>query len=274
MIVRWDLKTGRALDEVPSPIPKAASLRYGESRHVLLDGKVLVHLDTGRTAWTYDGGVPAAGGPGAMQYYVASDEILGPGTLRAASIPEKKAALAESALADPKARALIRDGSKVSIQVVGEPARDAERFRRDLVEGLAGQLRRAGCEVADGQPVRVVVKFESKGPGRTIEFRKFSGGGEPEKRTMQASLLDWELAVADGGGDPIVIARASVPFTSPGLLENIPPGENDWEGYLRARQYTLGTAAAIAYGVPYFVARRPEGGVFLPGRTFLGHPTF
>jgi len=275
MIVRWDLKTGQILGEIPSPNPTAGSLQYGDARHVLLDGKVLFNLETKRPVWSYDGGVHATGGNGALHYFVASDQIIGPGTLRMVEIPEKKAALAEATLADPKVKALLREGSKLSIQVVGEPARDAEKFRRDLVEGLTSQLQQVGAEVADGQPVKVVVKFSVKDTGRSIEFRKFTGRpGEPEKRVIQARLLDWELAFADGGGNPVVIARDSIAFTSPGFFENIPNGENDWEGFLRARQYSLGAAAALKYGVPYYVARRPEGGVFLPGRTFLGHPTF
>jgi WD40 repeat protein len=273
-IVRWDLKTGQVVAEAPSPSPNVASLQYGEDRHVLLDGKVLFDLEAGRVVWSYVGGVHAPGGTGSTHYYFASEKVIGPGTLRAVEVPDRRAVLAEAALDDPKVKALLREGSKVAIQVVGEPARDPEKFRRDLVEGLTGQLRQVGVEVAEGQSVKVVVRFNVKETGRTIEFRKFTGKpGDPEKRLIPARLLDWELAVADDKGAPIVIARDSVAFTSPGFLESIPNGENDWEGYLRARQYTFGASAVLKYGVPYYVARRPEGGVFLPGRTFLGHPT-
>jgi WD40 repeat protein len=272
-IVRWDLKTGQIVGEVASPSPKAAMLQYGGARHVLLDGKVLFNLESGRTVWHYDGSVHAIGGSGPLHQYVASEQIIGPGTLRTLDLPDKKVTLAETAFADPKTKALLREGLKVSIQVVGEPAREPEKFRRELVEGLTDQLKQVGVEATDGQPVKLVVKFNVKDSANNIEFRKFTGKGDPEKRILRARLFDWELSVADDKGAPIVIARDTVPYTSPGFMEHIPDGENDWEGYLKARQFLNGAAAVLKYGVPYYVARRPEGGVFLPGRTFLGHPT-
>ena len=273
-IVRWDLKTGQSVGEIPSPLPKPGSLQYGDARHVLLDGKVLFGLESKRPVWYYSGGAHALGGNGAVHCYVASEQIIGPVTLRTIDVPDKKAARAEAARADPKTTALLREGSKVGIQIVGEPARDAETFRRDLIGGLTAQLQQVGVEAADGQPVKLVVKFNVKDTGRNIEFRRMSGNGQTDKRMIQARQLDWELSVTDDKASPVSIARGSVAFTNPGFLENVPNTENDWEGYLRARQYSWGATAVLQHGVPYYAARRPDGGVFLPGRTFLGHPSF
>ncbi len=140
-IVRWDLKTGQNAGEVPSPNPKAATLRYGEGHHVLLDGKVLFDLESKRIVWRFDGGVHAVEGFGGLHRYVASQEILGPGILRTIDLPDKAIVEAEKALGDEKTAALLRPGSKIGLQVNGQPSRDAEKFRNDLYQGVSAAWR-------------------------------------------------------------------------------------------------------------------------------------
>ncbi len=137
----------------------------------------------------------------------------------------------------------------------------------------SAQLGESGIELADGQTVQLVFRFQVKDTGRTIEFRRFTGQGQPEKRLIKDRKLDWEMSVSDGKGSAIVVAKGTEPFTSPGFMERMPPGENDWEGFLASRQYLNAVEAIVKYGVPYYAARGPRGSVFLPGRTDLGHPT-
>ena len=271
-ITRWDLKTGQVVGEVASPEPKVGLLQYGDGRHVLLNGKILFAFDSKRIIWRYDGGVHATGGTGGLHRYVAADQILGPGVLKTRDLPDKGIVQAEKALADEKTKALVRPGAKIGIQVIGEPPRDVESFRNELYQGVSAQLRESGIELADGQSVQMVFRFNVKNTGRTIEFRKFSGQGEPEKRLIQDRVLEWEVSVTDGKGSAIVTAKGKEPFVSPGFMERMPPEENDWEGFLRARQFLNAVEAIVKYGVPYYAARGPQGSMFLPGRTGLGYP--
>ncbi len=269
-IVRWDLKTGEVVGEAPSPEPSSGSLQYGQSHHVLLDGRTLYDLIGQRVVCHYFGGVHQRGGSNGLHRYVAAEGIIDKGTLRTIEVPEKKVVRAEAALADSRLGALLRRGSKVSIRIVGNPAGDADRWRRELTEALADRIRAVGADVDAGQPVQVVVTFQELSTGRQYQIRKARTG---EVRRGQIRQLEWELSVDDAKGAPIVIARAKVGLLSPGFFENIPPGENDWDGYLRARQWLAGAKEVATHGIPYYVARRPDGGVFLPASTFLGYPT-
>jgi hypothetical protein len=268
-IVRWDLKTGQIVGESPSPTAQASSLQYGAARHILLDGKTLYDMQGKRVVCTYFGGVHPHGGSSGLHRYVAADGIIDKGTLKTIEVPEKKVARAEAAFADSKLSALLRDGSKVSIQIFGNPNRDADRWRQQLTDELTDRIHAVGAEVAASQPVKVVARFNVLETGREYRIRDVK---TQVVRGGQVRHLEWELSVADDKGPPVVIARAKVGLLSPGLFESIPPGENDWDGYLRARQWFAGAKEVVTHGVPYYVARRPDGGVFLPASTFLGYP--
>lgn len=271
-IVRWDLQTGQVVDEIPCPEAKVGSLQYGEGRHVLLDGKTLFDLARKRTVWHYEGGVHAPRETGAVHHY-ASGPISGPATLNAVEVPEKKVTRAEAAAVDPKTKAMLREGATVSLQVVGSPPRDAETFRRELLEGLTARLQAVGATVAADKPVRLVASFREKDTGQTIELRKLGGGANnAETRSFQARNLEWTLSVADDQGGPVVFAADTVGVRGFGL-EQLPAGENDWEGYLRTRQWHAAAAQAVGRDLPFFVARRPDGSAVLPGWTSLGYPT-
>ncbi len=269
-IVRWDLRTGKVVGESPSPSLKVGSLQYGTARHVLLDGRTLYDLEGKRVVCSYFGGVHPQGGSSGRHSYVAAEGIIDKGVLQTIEVPEKKVTRAEAAFADPRTTALLRAGSKVSIQIVGSPARDADRWRRELTEALTERLQAVGAEVAANQPVKVVASFKELATGREYRIRNTR---TKEERRGQIRHLEWELSVADAKGSPIVIARAKVGLLSPGFFENIPAGESDWDGYLGFRQWFAGAHEVATHGVPYYVARRPDGGVFLPASTFLGYPT-
>ena len=236
-IVRWDLKTGQVVGESPSPNPKATSLHYGLARHVLLDGKTLYDLEGKRVVCSYFGGVHPQGGSSGLHCYVAAKGIIDKGTLKTIELPEKKVARAEAAFADSHTSALLRQGSKVSIEVFGNPDRDADRWRQQITEALTDQIRAVGAEVAANQRVKVVARFKVLETGRQYRIRDVK---TQVVRGGQIRQLEWELSVADDKGPPIVIARAKVGLMSPGFFEHIPPGENDWDGYLRARQWFAG----------------------------------
>ena len=195
-------------------------------------------------------------------------------TLAAAELPDTRLTRAEAAAADPKTKAMLRAGARVAIQVVGGPPRDAETFRRRVVEGLTARLRAVGAEVADSeQPIRVVATFQEKDTGMTIEYRKLGTGDfkNAEKRSLPARNLEWALAVADNRGNPVPFAANALGMSGFGI-QHLPAGENDWEGYLRAQQWLAAADQVAARDVPFFVARRPGEAVMLPGRTNLGYP--
>ena len=265
-IVRWDLRTGEVLGELPSPVPKAVTLEYGGKGHVLLDGRALLDLRGGKVVWNYVGGVPARGGSGLRHSYVASEGFIGQGKLTTIDVPEAKVVRDEAAAADARVKALIRPESKVGIQVVGAPGRDPEKFRRELTAALAERLTKAGVVVADNQPVNLVATFREVDKGESLRLM-----GQGQTRSMAIRDLDWELSVADGKGKPVVLARDKTSMRG-GMFQNVPQGDNDWEGYIRAGQWYDGSKALVERGVPGFVARRPDGDVILPGRSFLGYP--
>ena len=157
----------------------------------------------------------------------------------------------------------------MSIQIFGSPDRDTDRWRQQLTEALTDKIRAVGAEVAADQRVKVVAQFKVLETGRQYQIRDVK---TQIVRGGQIRHLEWELSVADDKGAPVVIARAKVGLLSPGFFEHIPPGENDWDGYLRVRQWFAGATEVATHGVPYYVARRPDGGVFLPASTFLGYP--
>ncbi|HEX8202570.1 MAG TPA: WD40 repeat domain-containing protein, partial [Isosphaeraceae bacterium] len=271
-LVRWDLKTGQVLSESTSPAPKATSLRYGTAGHVLLDGKMLYDLEHKRPVWSYEGGVHATGGPAGRHWY-ASGAISGPATLTAIAVPEEAIARAEATAADPQTRALLRDGATVGLQVAdGGPPRDAEGFRRAVVEGLTARLGAIGAQVAATAPVRLVARFQEKETGRTVEYRKLGGDFKnAETRRIPDREVEWELSLAEGRGNPVVFAGGKVVDIGIGL-KRLPPGETDWEAFLRTEQWQAAAAQVAARDLPFFVARGPGGAVVLPGTSNLGYP--
>ena len=169
---------------------------------------------------------------------------------------------------------MLRAGATVSIQVVGSPPRDAETFRRRVVDGLTARLQAVGAEVAESdQPVRIVATFQEKDTGMTIELRRLGTGDfkNAEKRTIPARNLEWVLAVADPQGNPVPFASSTLGMSGFGI-QQLPAGENDWDGYLRTQQWLAAAAQVAAHDVPFFVARRPGEAVMLPGRSNLGYP--
>src|SRR5262249_28993707 len=118
-IVRWDLRTGQIAGESPSPEAEAASLHYGGARHGLLRGQTLYDMEGRRVVCRYFGGVHPRGGSSGLHRYVAADGIIDKGALRTIEVPERKVTRAEATLATASRGALLREGSKVGIEIVG-----------------------------------------------------------------------------------------------------------------------------------------------------------
>ncbi len=271
-LVRWDLKTGQVIGEMPSPIAKANWLQYGAGRHILVDQKVLVDLEAKRPVWYYEGGIHDRNAGGLHRFITGA--IGKPAVLKTLEIPEKGVVRAEQAAADSKVKAMLREGSTVSVQIVGNPNRDPEGFRAGVIEKMTERLAAVGVKVADGQPVKIVATFRETDTGKTYQLKKLGGKKDSnEVRTIPIRLLEWELSAVDASGPPIIIARDTTGGMSPGFIEHVPPGENDWDGFLRYRHWLNSAAKVVAHDAPYFIARRPDGSVMLPGWTFLGEPT-
>ncbi len=271
LIVRWDLKTGKIADDSPSPTKTTAALQYAGEGHLLLDNKVLFDLTHKRPVWYFQGGLHATGSPDGGHWYAGGD-IGKPAALKRLELPGQDLVRSEATAADPATKAMLRAGSTVSIQVVGSPPRDAEKFRNDAISGLTSRLAAVGVKVADNQPVRLVFNVSEKDLGQTITLQMLGGGPQSgEKRNMAARNVEWTLSVADAQGEAIPLNRNSIGPRVFGI-QHIPPGENDWEGVLRTKQWGAALTQALERELPYFVARRPSGSVVLPSWSDLGDP--
>ena len=119
----------------------------------------------------------------------------------------------------------------------------------------------------------LTASFVERDTGLRIELQALGSSGNNEKRTVADRELICKVTLNDGKGQPVVLLEHR---TSSGLLglKNLPPGENDWEGYLRNWQLSWQNAARQINDLPFpsFVARLNTGVGMLPGATLLGNP--
>jgi predicted Zn finger-like uncharacterized protein len=268
-IVRWDLTTGTVVDECPYVAMKTVWLQYAGNDHLLISGRSLVDLPHKRVVWILDGGVHAATSPDGSHWYAAGT-FMKPASLTSIALPTKEVLRAETVSADPKTVAMLRAGATLDMQITGAPPHEADAFRQRLSDSMLAQLQSVGVTAADGGQVKLTATFREKDAGFTIQLRKF-GGGAPEIRNMAARDIEAELTLDDDKGSKVVIARDEVTARTFGFVQ-LPPGENDWEGFIRTRQWFATADRLASHPLPYYVARKPEGAVILPGWSILGFP--
>jgi hypothetical protein len=281
-LVRWDLASdGAVIQESPASltIPCDRMVYHGPD-HLMLAGHWLYDIAHQSIVWAYPNGMPSPVSPDGAHWYAAAAENIGAAFLKAIAVPNRDVTQAESlafgADAKPNAqvKALLRRGATVAIRVEGGPPRQADEFRAKLIEAFRGRLAAIGVKTADEAPVRLVIRFTERDvPGAKIEIRlSRPGAGAMETREIPARGIDWEVALADPTGTPIVLHAEKGGPLGFGFL-NIPPGETDLEGIVRLRLYeSVRDQRVVRIDLPYFVARRAGGALLVPGTTDLGHP--
>ncbi len=241
-LVRVNLaQKGEVVQEIPLPLTrKCTRLVYVGEGHLMLDDHWLFDIEHQRIIWVYRNGMASPTSPDGAYWTITSPQLLGTGILRAIETPDKEIRLLEPVAFAAGSKGLLHRGGTVAIQVDGGPPRQADEFKKKLIDGLAQRLTLMGMTVADQAPVKLVVKLSERAlPGATIELHltKLGGGkAETEKRSIPARVVDWEIALVDPTGPPIVLASHKGSLGMFGFIQ-IPPGETDYEGIVRLRHF-------------------------------------
>lgn len=290
-IARWDLKAGKLLGQFAVGSPLAGnSLVWAGEEHLLLDGRLLVDLGSKRVVWEYSGGSAGGRGPDGRRWLVvrggAGDES---GRLASLDAPDPSVERAEALLADAKAPAVIRPGSRVSLQLnLNGPPKDPQGYRQALADAIGAKLKQAGLTVVeDGAPAkgpnpslkvsfarvigpdaRLVIDAKEVDTGKTIQYRRI-GRGRGEIQVVKLIDLSCSMTLVDSAGTVSWMPAQVIPMQPFGFVLRMPAGETDPEVYLKKLQWDKVKAWATTAGPPYFVAREGNTVIRLPGWTDL-----
>ena len=273
-VVRVDVKTGKVVGAFKAPV-EATSLEYCGFGHLLADGRTLIDLATRRGIWAYKSGPFAPSSPDGRHWFTAS-KFNEPAVLAAIVLPEKGMETLSALLADAKAPAVVRPGSKVSLTLeFGGPPRGTEAFRKAVFDLMTEKLRAVGLTVAPGQPVTFSVQVTENNTGESLHLRKIGFGSAPGGPFNRDNLLDvpvidlsCSLVVADSAG-PVPCDTTKLGMRSFFHILRLPAGERDVAAYLRDQQWNGLKTWLSTTSLPYFVARSGTGTVKLPGSTDL-----
>jgi hypothetical protein len=237
---------------------------------VLLDGRILVDLEKRSHIWSYYGPSVSAGGPDGRHWYMA-----GAGNQNAAltsiSLPEPAVDRVVAMVGDPAVKPSLRVGMTAAVQLeLSGPPRDNQAFRKAMIDSLNAKLQANGMAPGPGSSASFIVHVEEKDTGRKVDYREF---GDPHFNSPRGSItltnLVCDVQFADSQG------RISLaPQQSFGMLQGfrriyrLSAGET-LESYLKNNQWNAVRGFVAGIGLPYFIARVPEGVVMLPGTTDL-----
>jgi len=177
----WDLQTGQLKWEYEWRTP-LDELVFVEPEFVLASEK-LVYLPKGVVVWEYQRPPYAKA---IRSRVLVEDNLASRPAVRLLSLPHRKARLAASEAAEPP-RAVMR-GSTVSLDI--QISATAEEIR-EVTEHFRRQLEAAGINIADGQPVRLVVRTERRdSERRTVQYRTLRGE-ETVTMTPHYTFVHW-----------------------------------------------------------------------------------
>ena len=274
--MRWDLTSGKVTADFPIPMtinpgPNShhAAIESCGPNHVLLDGRVLVDLEKRSHIWSYYGPNVSTGGPDGRHWYVA-----GLNTQNAAvtplALPEENVNRVVAMVNDPASKPSLRVGMQATVTLeLSGPPKDNEAFKKAITDSLNAKLKANGMTPGQGGPVWFIVHVEEKDTGRKVDYREFGDSHFSSPRVHPHHQPGLRRAVRrQPGPDP------PGPKQTFGLLQGfrrmyrLPPGET-LESYLKNNQWNGVKLFVSGIGLPYFVARQPEGAVMLPGTTDL-----
>jgi WD40 repeat protein len=276
-IVRWDIASGRVTADFPVPMtinPGNAShhavIESCGPNHVLLDGRILVDLEKQSHIWSYFGPNVSTDGPDGRHWYV-SGGLNQNAAITPLALPEDNVHRVVAMVNDPAVRPSLRVGMQVAVQLeLGGPPRDGQKFRQELTDSLNAKLRANGMGPGQGGQVSIIVHVDEKDTGKSVDYREF---GDSHFSTPRGSIslknLVCEVQFADSKGRIPLAPQQTI-----GMLQGfrrmyrLPPGET-LESYLKNSQWAGVKMFVGGIGLPYFVARQPEGIVMLPGTTDL-----
>lgn len=271
-IVRWDLASGKVTADFRSTVPfnplpnnRNQVIECCGPNHVLLDGRILIDLAHRAHVWSYFGAEIGAAGPDGRHWFIT---FFGqPVALRAIALPETNVERVVAMVGDPNVKALLRTGSKVSVQLeLTGPQDDPQGFRNKVAEQLNAKLRANDMKTGDGGPLWIVVHAEEKDTGRTVSYREFGDPPfSPPRHQMAIKVLECEVQLADSQSRIPLGPKQPIEMPSPFFL-HLPPGEKSVEHYLRQAHWENVRGHLSSIGLPYFVARLNDGSVaMLPG---------
>ncbi|MDR3637593.1 MAG: PQQ-binding-like beta-propeller repeat protein [Isosphaeraceae bacterium] len=274
-IVRWDVRTGKVTADfrtvmtiAPMPNTHNAPVECCGPNHALLDGRVLIDLEHRAHVWSYFGPSVSAGAPDGRHWYVTGI-FNQPATLAPVALPEADVNRVVALVGDPNAKASLRVGSKVGLQLefTGPPT-DNAGYRNEVTQMLNHKLQANGMTVGDGGVAQVVVNIQERNTGKTIGYRNFGDSPRnPPRNVLQITVLDCEVQLADAQGRVTLSPKRSFEMSSPHFLR-LRQGETV-ESRLKNGQWAGVKMYLQGIGLPYFVARQPDGVAMLPGVTDL-----
>jgi len=273
-IVRFDLTKGEVVESVPIPYAAAGTLEYAATGHLLIDKQALFDLSKQKVVWIYDGGSHATGSPNGAHWF-ATGRPFDKASLTFKLFPDAGVARSVAAAFDVKTKSMLGAGTTVSIQIDGQPPRDPDTFRNEILHALSQQLEAIGATVADDGPTRLLVRIRDNPTGKNLHFRRTilgRGNVQHEDIDIPERTLEYDLSVQDQKGTAIPL-QSDKYRTSPGMFVALPRGETDIDMHLRMGLWNQAKTRLLSLGLPFFVARSPGGPiVILPGLTRL-NPT-
>jgi hypothetical protein len=275
-VVRWDLATGKVLDEFPlrsSPSGRS-QLAYAGPDYLLVDDRDLVDLRLRETVWTYQPGAAgetrwAAQRPDDRAWYATAGADR-QASLAAAALPEEEVVKAVRAVAESP-NTLLKPGASVAVRLqAAEPS--AKGAPDKTVEGLRKSLEARGWRVADTAGLTLAVAVKQRDTGDRMQFRDlFPAFGPGFNPFMTASVRVIELecqAALTAGGQTLWESRPEKVRMAPGYVVHVPGDVRDLEDYLHGQVWTQVPGWATRT-MPCFLARTDAGVQTLPGTSFL-----
>lgn len=163
----WDVIAGKLTSEFSLGSSVGTALTLPTDGYALLNGANLVDLERRIHLWQYTGAAGAAAIAPGWACFLLSSTPHQPVAVTLAAMPSPEAlAAAKSLKADDLL--LLRPGAKVSLDL-GAASGDAA-----IVDHIKNELATRGMEIADGQPVRLVVRVEA-GKTQKMSFRRVGG---------------------------------------------------------------------------------------------------
>ena len=146
-LVRWDLNTGEVNADFKTTVTinpglndRNQPLECCGPNHVLLDGRILVDLVHRAHVWSYFGSDNGTAGPDGRHWFITGI-FNQPAGLRSISLPEPGVDRVVAMVNDPSVKALLRTGSKVSLQPeFTGPPNDPQGFRNKITAQLNAKL--------------------------------------------------------------------------------------------------------------------------------------